>query len=54
MLQDVSREFKNTLEREIGIDEVVSPTNYINKSTLYADEKQETMGDPSKRCKSLC
>ncbi|XP_042463511.1 sec-independent protein translocase protein TATB, chloroplastic-like isoform X1 [Zingiber officinale] len=46
-LQDVSREFKNTLEREIGIDEVVPPTNYINKSTLYADEKQETVVDPN-------
>lgn len=48
MLQEVSKDFKSTLEREIGIDEVVSPRNYINKSALYADEKQETVVDPSK------
>lgn len=49
MLQEVSKDFKSTLEREIGLDEVVvSPRNYINKSALYADEKQETVVDPSK------
>ncbi|RWW70270.1 hypothetical protein BHE74_00022059, partial [Ensete ventricosum] len=34
-LQDVSREFKSTLEREIGLDEVASSTNYINKSAFW-------------------
>ncbi|WOK92776.1 hypothetical protein Cni_G01468 [Canna indica] len=46
-LQEVSREFKNTLEREIGMDEVASSANYINKSALYADEKQESVVDPN-------
>lgn len=48
----MSREFKSTLEREIGLDEVASSTNYINKSALYADEKQQASVDPSKfkRC----
>ncbi|XP_065015235.1 sec-independent protein translocase protein TATB, chloroplastic-like isoform X1 [Musa acuminata AAA Group] len=46
-LQDVSREFKSTLEREIGLDEVASSTNYINKSALYADEKQQASVDPN-------
>ncbi|XP_074579258.1 sec-independent protein translocase protein TATB, chloroplastic-like [Curcuma longa] len=46
-LQEVSKDFKSTLAREIGIDEVVSPRNYINKSALYADEKQETVVDPN-------
>lgn len=46
--KEVSKDFKSTLEREIGLDEVVvSPRNYINKSALYADEKQETVVDPN-------
>ncbi|XP_042380134.1 sec-independent protein translocase protein TATB, chloroplastic-like [Zingiber officinale] len=46
MLQEVPEDFKSALEQEIGIDEVVSPRNYINKSALNADEKQETVVDP--------
>ncbi|XP_042386657.1 sec-independent protein translocase protein TATB, chloroplastic-like [Zingiber officinale] len=42
-LQEVPKDFKSTLEQEIGIDEVVSPRNYINKSALHVDEKQETV-----------
>ncbi|GJN27793.1 hypothetical protein PR202_gb15844 [Eleusine coracana subsp. coracana] len=41
-LQDVSREFRSTLEREIGIDEVPPSTNY--KPTTYS---QPPAADPN-------
>ncbi|XP_072982279.1 sec-independent protein translocase protein TATB, chloroplastic [Typha latifolia] len=44
-LQDVSREFKSTLEREIGLDEVAPTTNY--KSTSYMNNNQQAVVDPN-------
>lgn len=48
MLQDVSREFKNTLEREIGLDEVASTANNRNipTSSLSSETELPTV-DPS-------
>ncbi|KAM0945085.1 putative sec-independent protein translocase protein TatA/B/E [Dioscorea sansibarensis] len=50
-LQDVSREFKNTLEREIGLDEVASTANNTNRpeSSLSSEPQSPTI-DP-KWCK---
>lgn len=46
MPQEVSRDFKNTLEREIGLDEVASSSsNY--KSTQYMNNTQQAVADPS-------
>ncbi|XP_019710997.1 sec-independent protein translocase protein TATB, chloroplastic isoform X2 [Elaeis guineensis] len=44
-LQEVSREFKSTLEREIGLDEVASSTNYKSKPTPYVNENQQAVVD---------
>ncbi|XP_020091396.1 sec-independent protein translocase protein TATB, chloroplastic isoform X2 [Ananas comosus] len=45
-LQEVSRDFKNTLEREIGLDEVASSSsNY--KSTQYMNNNQQAVADPN-------
>nr|CAD1840871.1 unnamed protein product [Ananas comosus var. bracteatus] len=45
-LQEVSRDFKNTLEREIGLDEVASSSsNY--KSTQYMNNTQQAVADPN-------
>ncbi|XP_026657600.1 sec-independent protein translocase protein TATB, chloroplastic-like isoform X2 [Phoenix dactylifera] len=50
-LQEVSKEFKSTLEREIGLDEVASSTNYNSKPTPNVNENQravfDTNGKPS-------
>ncbi|KAH7691932.1 Sec-independent protein translocase protein TatA/B/E protein [Dioscorea alata] len=40
-LQDVSREFKNTLEREIGLDEVASTVNNTNMPTSSLSSETE-------------
>jgi TatA/E family protein of Tat protein translocase len=41
-LQDVSREFRSTLEREIGIDEVPPSTNYSQPPAVDPNVKPET------------
>ncbi|XP_008787432.1 sec-independent protein translocase protein TATB, chloroplastic-like [Phoenix dactylifera] len=46
-LQEVSREFKSTLEREIGLDEVASSTNYNIKPTSNVNENQQAVVDPN-------
>ncbi|CAA6673333.1 unnamed protein product [Spirodela intermedia] len=43
-LQEVSREFKSTLEREIGLDEVQTPTN--NSATYYGQATVDPNGTP--------
>ncbi|KAF8715404.1 hypothetical protein HU200_027048 [Digitaria exilis] len=43
-LQDVSREFRSTLEREIGIDEVPPSTNYKPPTT---SNNQQPAADPN-------
>ncbi|WVZ85395.1 hypothetical protein U9M48_032331 [Paspalum notatum var. saurae] len=43
-LQDVSREFRSTLEREIGIDEVPSSTNYSPTTT---NNSQQPAANPN-------
>nr|XP_010935803.1 sec-independent protein translocase protein TATB, chloroplastic isoform X4 [Elaeis guineensis] len=46
-LQEVSKEFKSTLEREIGLDEVASSTNYNIKPTPNVNENQQVVIDPN-------
>lgn len=46
-LQEVSREFKSTLEREIGLDEVASSTDYNIKPSSNVNENQQAVGDPN-------
>ncbi|KAK3013440.1 hypothetical protein RJ639_009358 [Escallonia herrerae] len=45
-LQDVSREFKSTLEREIGLDDIQNPTqgNYSSKTTSTTPSPSPTSG----------
>ncbi|KAJ6825140.1 putative sec-independent protein translocase protein TATB, chloroplastic isoform X3 [Iris pallida] len=46
-LQEVSRDFKSTLEREIGLDEVTPSANYNYKPTSSATESQRATSDPN-------
>lgn len=46
-LQEVSRDFKSTLEREIGLDEVTPSANYNYKPTSSAAESQQATADPN-------
>ncbi|KAH0456720.1 hypothetical protein IEQ34_014627 [Dendrobium chrysotoxum] len=46
-LQEVSREFKSTLEREIGIDEVTSLSNSVYRPNSIFNEDQHTTSDPN-------
>lgn len=47
-LQDVSREFKSTLEREIGLDEVPPPTNmYRPPPTSFSNDIKQPSVDPN-------
>ncbi|ONK79473.1 uncharacterized protein A4U43_C01F6720 [Asparagus officinalis] len=51
-LQDVSREFKGTLEREIGLDEFSSSTNNTYKPTSFSNDNQQATADPNGTTKS--
>lgn len=51
-LQDVSREFKSTLEKEIGLDDIASSTNNTYKPTSFPNENQQPMVDPNGTPKS--
>ncbi|KAG1359635.1 Sec-independent protein translocase protein TATB, chloroplastic [Cocos nucifera] len=44
-LQEVSREFKSSLEREIGLDEVASSTNSRSKPTPNVNENKQAVVD---------
>lgn len=46
-LQEVSREFKSTLEREIGLDEVTSSSKSVYRSSSIFNENQHTTSDPN-------
>ncbi|KAK7279923.1 hypothetical protein RJT34_24984 [Clitoria ternatea] len=47
-LQDVSREFKSTLEREIGLDDDLSPTrNMYNSNTRNTTSNPSSTVDPN-------
>lgn len=56
-MQDVSREFKSTLEREIGLDDISTPTqnpNDLNRTdtmstppSVTSTEDSQTVADPS-------
>lgn len=46
-LQEVSREFKSTLEREIGLDEVTSSSNSVYRPNSIFNENQHTTFDPN-------
>ncbi|XP_020588812.1 sec-independent protein translocase protein TATB, chloroplastic [Phalaenopsis equestris] len=46
-LQEVSREFKSTLEREIGFDEVTNSSNSAYRSRSIFNENQHTTSDPN-------
>ncbi|KAK8944379.1 hypothetical protein KSP39_PZI008667 [Platanthera zijinensis] len=41
-LQEVSREFKSTLEREIGLDDITSSSNNTYRSNPFFKENQDT------------
>lgn len=52
-LQDVSREFKSTLEREIGLDDIASSTNNMYKPpSSFSNENQQATLDPNGTPKS--
>ncbi|KAK8467524.1 hypothetical protein PHAVU_007G073200 [Phaseolus vulgaris] len=53
-LQDVSREFKTTLEREIGLDDNLSPTqNSYNSNASNTRSTPSSTVDPTARPESL-
>lgn len=52
-LQDVSREFKSSLEREIGLDDIASSTNNMYKPpSSFSNQNQQPTADPNGTPKS--
>lgn len=49
ILQEVSREFRSTLEREIGLDEDTSTSNSAYRPSSIFSENQHTTFDSSKQ-----